>query len=144
LVQTAVAGEPKMYEGMFLVDSGKFATDPDGVTNHILGILQKVGAEIVAHRPWQDGKLAYEVEGHRKGLHYLVCFSLADRGLTEIARAVRLSDLVLRHLVIRQPRKIFDALVAAVNSGEEPQAADAAEPVAAVAAAAAESAEEEE
>ncbi|MEX0700656.1 MAG: 30S ribosomal protein S6 [Planctomycetales bacterium] len=115
----AVAGDEKLYEGMFLVESGKFATDPDGVANHILGLLDKVGAEIVVHRPWQDGKLAYEIEGHRKGLHYLVCFKLPGQGLTELARSVKLSDLVLRHLVTRHPRKIFDALVASLTSDEE-------------------------
>ncbi|MEX1095780.1 MAG: 30S ribosomal protein S6 [Planctomycetales bacterium] len=135
----AVAGDEKLYEGMFLVESGKFATDPDGVANHILGLLDKVGAEIVVHRPWQDGKLAYEIEGHRKGLHYLVCFKLPGQGLTELARSVKLSDLVLRHLVTRHPRKIFDALVASVTSDEEP----AEEPAAVAVPEAAEEAAEE-
>ncbi|MEX0717114.1 MAG: 30S ribosomal protein S6 [Planctomycetaceae bacterium] len=116
----AIAGKEKLYEGMFLVESGKFATDPDGVASHILGLLEKIGAEIVTHRPWQDGKLAYEIEGHRKGLHYLVCFKYAGPNLSELDRGVKLSDLVLRHLVISQPPQIFEALVAAITSDEEP------------------------
>ena len=50
------------YEGMFLLDSGKFAADHEGTIAHLMEILDKAGAEIVAHRPWQDGKLAYEID----------------------------------------------------------------------------------
>jgi len=60
-----VATETKtvnLYEGMFLVDSNKFANDPDGTASTILALLEKSEGEIVAHRPWQDGKLAYPIE----------------------------------------------------------------------------------
>lgn len=105
-----------LYEGMFLVDSARFATDTDGVVNHILGILQKAGATITAHRPWQDGRLAYEVDGHRKGLHYLVYFEMRGPGLTDVTRACKLSETVIRHLVIRQPKVLFDAMVEALKT----------------------------
>lgn len=55
-----------LYEGMFILDSGKYASSPDNSTNHVLEILQKSGATVVAHRPWADGKLAYPVKGHKK------------------------------------------------------------------------------
>jgi len=106
-----------LYEGMFLLDSSKFATDPDGVSQQVLGILEKVGAQVVAHRPWQDGKLAYEVEGHRKGLHYLIYFEMDGIHLTEVTRACQLSDVVIRHMVIRHPKTLFDAMVSALNAG---------------------------
>lgn len=68
---SAVAENPvrqHFYEGMFLVDSGKFATDPDGVTGEIMAVLAKAGATVgISHRPWQDGKLAYEIQGMKKG-----------------------------------------------------------------------------
>ncbi len=102
------------YEGMFLVDSAKFATDADGVTNHILGILQKSGAEIVAHRPWQDGRLAYAIENQRKGLHYLVLFKLDPEALVEVNRVCKLSETIVRQLIIRQPHVVFDAMVQAL------------------------------
>jgi small subunit ribosomal protein S6 len=106
-----------LYEGMFLVDSGKFASDPDGVTRQILGILEKSGASIVAHRPWQDGKLAYPVEGHRKGLHYLVLFRMDGNHLPDVARACKLNETILRQIVLNHPQKLFDAMVNALNSG---------------------------
>ena len=72
----ATSATNNLYEGMFLLDSGKFAADPDDVMKQILRILEKAGGTIVANRPWQDGRLAYPIEGHRKGLHFLVLFRM--------------------------------------------------------------------
>ena len=115
-----------LYEGMFLVDSSKFAADPDTETSHILGILQRAGAEIVAHRPWQDGKLAYEIDGHRRGLHFLAYFRMTGAGLKDINRACKLSESVIRHLIIKQPKTLFDAMVAALE-GHDPNVPQAEE-----------------
>ena len=41
----------KLYEGMFLLDSGRFAEDPEGSTKTLLGLLEKVDGTVVAHRP---------------------------------------------------------------------------------------------
>lgn len=115
-----------LYEGMFLVDSGQYANDPEGTTAEIMRILERAGATVVAHRPWQDGKLAYEIEGRRKGTHYIVCFRMPGTGMTTLNRQSQLSDIVLRQLVIRQPAVIFDAVVAAISGepgGEEGEAA---------------------
>ena len=107
------------YEGMFLVDSGKFANDPDGVMTHVRELLTKTGATIRSDRVWLDGKLAYPIDGRRRGVHFLVYFQGDGNANTEISRQVRLSDLVLRHIVIRHPEIMWDRLVAAISTGEE-------------------------
>ena len=107
------------YEGMFLVDSGKFANDSDGVMTHVRELLSKTGASIREDRVWMDGKLAYPIDGRRRGVHFLVYFQGDGNANTEIARQVRLSDLVLRHIVIRHPEIMWDRLVAAISGGIE-------------------------
>ncbi len=100
----------RSYEIMFLLDSGKFATDPDGVTAEVNTILDKVGAEVVSARPWMDGKLAYPIEGQRKGLHYLT-YVKADSGqIQQLQRLCRLSSVVLRHMCIVPPEQLFDLM----------------------------------
>ena len=99
------------YEGMFLVDSGKFATDPDAVTNEIMTVLAKVGATVVAHRPWQDGKLAYEIQGMKKGLHYIVCFTMRGAGMKTLIRQCQLNETIIRQMFIVHSQQIFDATV---------------------------------
>ena len=58
----------KSYECMFLVDSGRFAVDARGTEDAIGEILNRCGAEVILKMPWQEGKLAYPVDGHKKGL----------------------------------------------------------------------------
>lgn len=125
-----------LYEGMFLVDSAQFANDPDGTTAAIMAILERAGATVVAHRPWQDGKLAYEIEGRRKGLHYVVCFRMPSEGVKVVTRQSQLSDIVLRQMVIRHTPELFNAMVDVLNGVAEAAAAAEAEAEAAEAAAA--------
>lgn len=106
------------YEGMFLIDSAKFAADHDGVINELMDVLNKCEAEVVAHRPWQDGKLAYEIDGHRKGLHYLVLFRMPPSQNSRLTRQGQLSDLIIRQLVIKHPKVLFDANVAAITGAQ--------------------------
>ena len=120
------------YEAMFLLDSGRYAQDPEGVEGEVKSILEKVGADLLVATPFQDGKLAYEIEGRRKGLHYLTFFKLDGAQVDELHRQCRLSELVLRLLVIQQDSRIFDATVEAyqghqveVNAEAEAETADA-------------------
>lgn len=103
---------------MFLLDSGKYSAGPDNATNHVLDILQKAGGTVVAHRPWADGKLAYPVKKQKKGLHLLTYFTMPSNGLTEVTRLVHLSEVVLRHMVLKHPKVLFDAMVGALSGKE--------------------------
>lgn len=121
----AVAENPvrqHFYEGMFLVDSGKFATDQDGVIGEIMSVLAKAGATVVAHRPWQDGKLAYEINGMKKGLHYIVCFTMRGAGMKTLIRQCQLNETIIRQMIIAHSQQIFDATVAVISgTGPAPE-----------------------
>ncbi|MCA9082903.1 MAG: 30S ribosomal protein S6 [Planctomycetaceae bacterium] len=109
---------------MFLVDSNQFANDPDATVAAIMAILDRAGATVVAHRPWQDGKLAYEINGHRKGLHYLVCFRMLGAGMDVVTRQCHLSDVVIRNMVIRHTPELFNAVVEAISGSVEESGED--------------------
>lgn len=106
------------YEGMFLIDGSKFSNDPDAAMQHVRDLLSKTGAKLSEDRVWLDGKLAYMIEGRRRGVHFLVYFKGDGNANGEIARQVKLSDLVLRHIVIRHPEVMFDRLVAAISTDD--------------------------
>jgi small subunit ribosomal protein S6 len=120
--ETTVVVE-KLYEGMFLLESGRFATDSKGSSDQVVGMIEKAGGTIVAHRPWQDGRLAYPIGGHRKGLHYLAYFKMPGEGVRNLNRACKLNDLVLRHVVILHPQVMFDAMVQALSGEWHPHEA---------------------
>lgn len=112
-----------LYEGMFLLDSAQFAADHEGTVQQVLTILENAGAQIDAHRPWQDGRLAYEIDGHKKGLHYLVLFRMDGSKMATVTRQCRLSDAVIRQLMLKHPRVLYDAIFETL-SGHEIQGSD--------------------
>lgn len=88
------------YECMFLLDSSRYAQDSAGTEEALKEILDRCEAEIIASAPWQDGKLAYPIGGHKKGLHYLTYLKMDGSKVAELGRLCKLSDLVIRHLII--------------------------------------------
>jgi small subunit ribosomal protein S6 len=108
---------------MFLLDSGKWATDPQGTEDAVREILGRCGAEIVALTPFQEGRLAYEIEGQRKGLHLLSYFKMDGGQVPEFTRLCKLSDLVLRQLLVEHPQRLFDLMTEALRQHAEGAAA---------------------
>ena len=117
-VESVKSSTENLYEGIFLLGSANFAANPDGTAQVVLDILEKAGASVVVKREWQDGRLAYPIKGHRKGLHYLTYFRMPGSGVAQVTRACKLSDTVIRHVLIKHPTKLFEALVAASSPAE--------------------------
>lgn len=103
---------------MFILNSGKFGSDPDAAAAEVSGIIEKVGGTVVAHRPWQDSKLAYPMNDHRKGFYYLTFFSAESRTVNDINGIVKLNDNIIRHLIISHDKSLFDQMVELVAGGD--------------------------
>ena len=99
------------YEGMFLLDSTKAAAAWDDTVKHVHDILTKHQSEIVASRQWDERRLAYTVDGHKKGTYLLTYFKTDGSHLKEIVADCHLSDVILRELVLKVHPKLADHLV---------------------------------
>jgi small subunit ribosomal protein S6 len=99
------------YEGMFLLDTTKVALNWDDAVNHVHDILKKHHSEIVASRQWDERRLAYPVRGHKKGTYLLTYFKTEGPALKDIAADCRLSELILRELILKVHPKLADQLV---------------------------------
>ncbi len=96
-----IVNNKKLYEAMFLVDSAEAASDWDGINKLITGILERTGAEIVSTKKWDERKLAYTIKKQTRGT-YILCYFKADGGkIKDIERDVRLSERVMRVLILR-------------------------------------------
>lgn len=125
----------QVYEAMFIFDSNRFARDPNGISGAIATLVQKFGGEILASRLWEERRLAYPINGQRKGTYWLTYFRLDSRELTNFNREGQLNESILRSLVLKVDARIVDALVShALQSPQEAAKARRPEPVAAVAA----------
>jgi small subunit ribosomal protein S6 len=88
------------YECLFLLDSTKTSGNIDTAKGLLHANLEKYGAEVLASRPWDDRRLAYPIKGHKKGQYYLIFFKCDSLKMTEMEHDFRLSELILRHLLI--------------------------------------------
>lgn len=112
----------KVYEGMFLLDSNRYARDPGGVSGQVVQILEKCGGEILASRLWSEQKLAYPIDGHRKGTYWLTYFRMDSQRQGELTRACRLNENILRNLIIRIDDRLIDTLVRHATTANAPAA----------------------
>src|ERR1700733_11415298 len=84
------------YECLFLLDSTKTSGNLDTAKGQLHASLEKYGAEILASRPWDDRRLAYPI----KGQYFLIFFKCDSLKMVEMEHDFRLSELILRHMVI--------------------------------------------
>ena len=91
----------RLYEGLFLVDSGEAASDWAGVNDAIKRILDRNGAEITSLAKWDERKLAYEVDGKARGTYMLVYFNGEPERVNGIERDVQLSEQIMRVMILR-------------------------------------------
>jgi small subunit ribosomal protein S6 len=89
------------YEGLFLLEPGSAAKEWDRVQEEILRIIGKAGGKVVASNKWGERKLAYPVEGHKRGSYFLAYVDVDGPGVAAIRRECELSDTILRVLFLR-------------------------------------------
>jgi len=88
------------YEAMFLISQGA-AADLSGAVDHILNLLSRAGAELIALSKWDERRLAYEIDKQKRGV-YLLCYFKAEKGaIAGFERDCNLSETIMRVLVIR-------------------------------------------
>jgi small subunit ribosomal protein S6 len=106
-----------VYECLFILDSNKYARDPSGAAEQVQGLIGKSGGEVLVSRLWNEQKLAYPIDGHRKGTYWLTYFRMEGPKISEFKRSCELNELILRSMVIKPPAKLADVLVEHARTG---------------------------
>lgn len=120
-----------VYECMHILDSNRYARDPSGVQESVDSTVTKFDGEILVSRLWNEQKLAYLVDGHRKGTYWLSYIRIEGSRLVEMERAFQLNENVLRTLTLRLDERLVQPMVAhalgeaAANVGDDDTASDA-------------------
>jgi len=94
----------QLYETLFLLDSGKLASDTDMIQTALHAALTKYGAEILVSRDWDDRKLAYPIRmasvTHKKGAYYTIYYNMESTKQQELEGDLRIgmTDYLIRHM----------------------------------------------
>jgi small subunit ribosomal protein S6 len=108
-----------VYEGMFILDSNRYARDPAGVSGQIPDMIQNLGGEILVSRLWEDRRLEYPIDGHRRGTYWLAYFKLESAQVTSLNRQSQLNESIVRNLVIKIHPRLVDAVVEHAKLGPQ-------------------------
>ena len=91
----------RKYELVYVVSPD--ATD-DQVTdlhNQVDAIVQRMGGQLEKTENWGRRRLAYEIGRHKEGTYVLETINGSGELMKEIDRRLRVTDLIIRHLVVR-------------------------------------------
>ncbi len=91
----------RKYELVYLVSPD--ATDPQIADLHtqVEAIAQRLGGTIEKTDNWGRRKLAYEIGPHKEGTYVVEYIDGGGELMKEIDRRLKVTDLIIRHLVVR-------------------------------------------
>lgn len=118
-----------VYECMFIFNANAYARNPAGAAKNIEELITGVEGEVLASRLFDERKLAYPINGHRKGVYWLAYAKLESTVITKLNRACKLNDIIMRHLVVKIDPRLVDVMVS-VAQGKAPVAEAKTEAVA--------------
>tara|TARA_B110000014_G_scaffold83733_1_gene57323 strand:+ start:1353 stop:1760 length:408 start_codon:yes stop_codon:yes gene_type:complete len=92
----------RYYELLYIVNSNFEQKKIDEAMNEIDSRIKKTKSKIINHIIWGKKKLAYPIQGNNYGTYILVHYQGGDNNkLDEFDSWLKLSDLVIRHMVVR-------------------------------------------
>ena len=90
------------YELLYIVNPNFEGRNIDDTMKKIEKRLNKTESKIINHVIWGKKKLAYPIQGHKYGTYVMVHYNGGNKNaLDEFNSWLKLSDLVIRHMIIR-------------------------------------------
>jgi len=96
-----------LYETVLLVNPELPLKDAQELSEKYQELIKKQNGEIVNTEAWGKLRLAYEVEGHKEGLYFLIQFKSDTPVLQELEKRFKYDDNVLRQALVRIDGKKF-------------------------------------
>jgi small subunit ribosomal protein S6 len=116
----------QVYEAMFIFDSNRFARDRAALPGEVEALIKSLGGEILVSRLWEERRLAYAINGQRKGTYWLIYFRSPTAAITPLNRQCEIHDGILRQLVLKIHPHLVDAIIEHAKSGPTPPPAPVA------------------
>jgi small subunit ribosomal protein S6 len=111
----------KKYEAMFLLDSG----NPDfaAASAPVQSILERYASKVLAIKPWDERRLAYEIQGRKRGLYVLSYFECDPLKVREVEHDCNLDERILRTVILHRETLTEEEINAQTPATGAPQRA---------------------
>ena len=91
----------RKYELVYVVSPDATEEQVNDLHTQVDGIVTRMGGQIEKTENWGRRKLAYEIGRHKEGTYVLEVIDGSGELMKEIDRRLKVTDLVIRHLVVR-------------------------------------------
>lgn len=113
------------YEVLYIVRADLDDDKVQEVVKRVNTLIERSGGSLERTNLWGKRKLAYEVKHQKEGAYILQDFKISQDRIPELEGALKISEEVLRHLIVRKQEK-----PAAAAPASPPPAEVVPEPVA--------------
>ncbi|WP_100065708.1 30S ribosomal protein S6 [Miniphocaeibacter massiliensis] len=91
----------RKYEGVFVFKPELDEEQRNQAFDRIKEAIESNG-KILEIADWGKRKLAYEINYIKEGYYYIVNFEATPESITEIERRSRISDAIIRYMVVKK------------------------------------------
>jgi small subunit ribosomal protein S6 len=100
-----------VYEGLFIFDSNRFARERGALPKEVETLVVESGGEVLVSRLWEERRLAYPINGQRKGAYWLIYFRLPTSKVVTLTRACEINENILRQMFVRLPASLVEPII---------------------------------
>lgn len=90
------------YETMFILRPDLEEEAVEAVTTRFQGLITDGGGTVAGVNKWGKRRLAYEIQGYGEGVYVIMEFSAEADVARELERVFKITDEVIRHLLIKK------------------------------------------
>ncbi|OLC27710.1 MAG: 30S ribosomal protein S6 [Actinobacteria bacterium 13_1_20CM_2_65_11] len=97
------------YEVLYIVRADLDDEKVQDVVRRVNTLIERSGGAAERTNLWGKRKLAYEVKHQKEGSYVLQDFRIDPQRIPELEAALKITEEVLRHLIVRKPEKAAPA-----------------------------------
>ena len=94
------------YEVLYIVRADLEDDKVQEAVKRVNTVIERSGGTVERTNLWGKRKLAYEVKHQKEGSYVLQDFQIPQERLPELEAALKITEEVLRHLIVRKPEKV--------------------------------------
>ena len=90
------------YEILFILDNAAADEAKEAMIAKMTSLISENGGNVEKVDKWGAKKLAYPINYKTEGYYVLMNYECAPELISEMERQLRISDMVMRHMVIKK------------------------------------------
>jgi small subunit ribosomal protein S6 len=100
------------YEVLYIVRADLDDEKVQDAVKRVNRLIERAGGTPESTNVWGKRRLAYEVKHQKEGAYVLQDFQLTPDRVPELESSLKITEEVLRHLIVRKPEKAVPTAVA--------------------------------